>query len=174
MCESGAQDSGESDVDCGGGRCDSCADGRACEYARDCQSGVCSGGVCGTPRCDDHRMNGAESDVDCGGKCGPCALGQDCKTSQDCAVGLCNEFAVCALPGCDLPVQAEPGDMRCEAAPQITVLDAALRANGLARDPQTGTLYVAVSSTDARFPQRVVALRPRETAPAWLPHALRT
>ena len=35
--------------------------------ASDCQSGVCTGGICQAPTCNDGVRNGSETDVDCGG-----------------------------------------------------------------------------------------------------------
>jgi len=46
-CADGVKDGAETDVDCGGGACPSCADGRACAAKSDCQSLACSAGVCG-------------------------------------------------------------------------------------------------------------------------------
>jgi plastocyanin len=36
----------ETDVDCGGGTCSTCADGKICVADADCMSGICSGGTC--------------------------------------------------------------------------------------------------------------------------------
>jgi hypothetical protein len=45
-CGDGIKNGDESDVDCGGS-CNACADGEGCGSGEDCQSGECSGGVCG-------------------------------------------------------------------------------------------------------------------------------
>jgi hypothetical protein len=46
-CSDGLRNGSEPDVDCGGGSCGVCAQGRTCAAAIDCVSGVCSGGTCG-------------------------------------------------------------------------------------------------------------------------------
>jgi hypothetical protein len=56
----------ETDVDCGGGTCSPCFDGKGCGADGDCVSGKCVMGKCKTA-CDDGVRNGDESDVDCGG-----------------------------------------------------------------------------------------------------------
>ena len=47
------QDGDETDIDCGGGTCPTCATGALCVGNVDCQSGVCAGGVCAAPSCTD-------------------------------------------------------------------------------------------------------------------------
>jgi hypothetical protein len=95
-CSDGIQNSTETDVDCGGTNmahiCSPCADGKRCLVGRDCLSGVCTGGICGTPTCTDGVTNGRESGVDCGGQtmCPRCADGQTCTASSDCASGSCD------------------------------------------------------------------------------------
>src|SRR5215217_2902226 len=42
----GKQDGIETDVDCGGGACLRCADGKVCGGASDCVSNRCSGNIC--------------------------------------------------------------------------------------------------------------------------------
>jgi len=49
-----------------------CAAGLGCVTSTDCQSGVCTNGICQAPSCDDAVQNGAETDVDCGGDCRSC------------------------------------------------------------------------------------------------------
>ena len=46
-CSNAVRDGAESDVDCGGGACPKCADGKACVAASDCAAGACSAGKCG-------------------------------------------------------------------------------------------------------------------------------
>jgi hypothetical protein len=89
----------ESGKDCGGS-CSPCAAGLGCAAPADCQSGVCSGGVCKAPSCGDGVKNGLESDKDCGGAaCSPCTSGLACGTSSDCVGGLC-AGGHCTEPGC--------------------------------------------------------------------------
>ncbi len=45
-CSNGVRDGDETDIDCGGGACPACANGRACVASRDCVSLVCTGGTC--------------------------------------------------------------------------------------------------------------------------------
>jgi hypothetical protein len=45
-CMDGMQDGSETDTDCGGGTCVSCAVGKKCLVATDCVTGDCKGGVC--------------------------------------------------------------------------------------------------------------------------------
>src|SRR5262245_41691896 len=73
-CGDGVKDDAETDVDCGGGACPTCADGLMCLTDADCTSGVCdANGVCAMPAdsCADGVMDGDETDVDCGGSCAP-------------------------------------------------------------------------------------------------------
>jgi hypothetical protein len=46
-CFDGIQNGTETDTDCGGGTCPTCAPGRKCLVGTDCVSGVCNAGVCG-------------------------------------------------------------------------------------------------------------------------------
>ncbi len=45
-CTNGTQNSPESDVDCGGGRCPKCGFNDKCDSGDDCESGVCPSDVC--------------------------------------------------------------------------------------------------------------------------------
>ncbi|MBI2375634.1 MAG: thrombospondin type 3 repeat-containing protein [Deltaproteobacteria bacterium] len=80
----------ETDVDCGGGACQPCADGKRCNIGRwDCWSRSCSGGSCRAPTCTDGILNGAERNADCGGTCPKCGIGAICASNGDCSSGLC-------------------------------------------------------------------------------------
>ena len=46
QCADHRQDGSETDVDCGGPVCATCASGKKCNSGLDCQSGLCSAGVC--------------------------------------------------------------------------------------------------------------------------------
>ncbi|HEY5373165.1 MAG TPA: hypothetical protein VIK01_05735 [Polyangiaceae bacterium] len=77
FCVDGKLDSGEADVDRGGGQCVS----NECDAVRH---------VCGGVACHDKVEDGDESDVDCGGtECGGCLLGQKCNSPFDCGAGTC-------------------------------------------------------------------------------------
>jgi hypothetical protein len=76
-----------------------CANLSHCASNAGCQSGVCQGGFCATPICNDGVQNGAETAVDCGGSCSPCAVGQTCNLGADCQSGVC-QGGVCAAPTC--------------------------------------------------------------------------
>jgi hypothetical protein len=91
-CLDHKEDSSETGIDCGGGRCPGCSLGQNCQYDGDCASNACDGidRTCVSAQCSDHHQDGNETDVDCGGNdCAGCALGNKCKTSSDCASGIC-------------------------------------------------------------------------------------
>jgi hypothetical protein len=87
----------ETDVDCGGPNCNPCGNGKGCSSPSDCVSGVCKGGSCSIPKCDDGVENGGESDVDCGGatNCMRCPDGDKCGDSSDC-VTACDPTNHCS------------------------------------------------------------------------------
>jgi len=91
-CTDGVKNGAETDVDCGGGTCPACANGKTCLAGTDCASGVCTNGVCVAPAatCTDGIKNHGETDVDCGGpNCPGCADGKTCAAGTDCASGRC-------------------------------------------------------------------------------------
>lgn len=51
------------------------------------------------PRCDDNRLNGNESDVDCGGSCSRCGVDRRCNSNSDCVSGSCRS-GTCRAPSC--------------------------------------------------------------------------
>ena len=88
-CDNGAQDEGETDVDCGGS-CKPCDPGQVCEVPADCASKVCPDGTCSEPTCDDGVINGTETGRDCGGGlCDGCGTGSPCNSATDCRSGVC-------------------------------------------------------------------------------------
>ncbi len=101
-CANQQLDADETAVDCGGS-CGPCVEGMACRVDSDCLSQACvtgaRGSVCAPARCDDGRLNGAESDVDCGGQCVACSDGKACRGSVDCVSGVCTSGR-CAAPLC--------------------------------------------------------------------------
>ncbi len=100
-CKDGFQDTGETDIDCGGPCVVGCAAGKGCKLNTDCASGFCDeiSFTCAT-QCTDERQDGtgvdAESDKDCGGQlCPGCASGKGCGSDGDCASGLHCDSNVC-------------------------------------------------------------------------------
>lgn len=91
LCIDGIKNGTETDSDCGGVSCTACDTNRRCLTARDCQSGVCTGGACAAPACNDRVRNGSESDTDCGGSCAGCAAGSQCQAPGDCLSRACVE-----------------------------------------------------------------------------------
>src|SRR5205807_2171667 len=85
-CSDGKKDGDETDVDCGGARCPKCADGKVCNMATDCASGICANTACRPrPTCGDNVKNQDETDVDCGGlMCAKCPDGKACGANADC------------------------------------------------------------------------------------------
>lgn len=82
-CQDQVQNGHETDVDCGGACPDKCGDGKKCNNGADCQSGVCTDGICRTPTCNDGVKNGQESDIDCGGlTCDKCLNKQNCNSTS--------------------------------------------------------------------------------------------
>ena len=97
-CTDGIKNENESDIDCGG-ECSTCADGKACVSAANCQSGVCSGSRCQAASCTDGVKNGAEVAVDCGGGCGLCDTGKSCTDAAQCKSGVCQSGS-CQAASC--------------------------------------------------------------------------
>lgn len=89
LCRDRVRDGDETDVDCGGS-CQSCAAGKQCSRAEDCQSSACDAGTCRAASCSDGVRDGYESDIDCGGSCGACAAGGACAADWDCTSNNCN------------------------------------------------------------------------------------
>ena len=113
-CSNGIKDGIETDIDCGGTMCGSCAEGQKCAADTDCNTGfcdpdkkvcaiktcetnedcggdaTCKDGACvPAPTCSDNIKNQDESDVDCGGSCDKCENGKTCASDKDCATGEC-------------------------------------------------------------------------------------
>ena len=101
-CSNLVKDLQESDVDCGGGACPKCINGKTCNSNTDCASNVCVGGVCVASLCESTVKDGDETDVDCGGAtcAARCANGKACLINSDCASFNCDSN-VC-LPGTEL------------------------------------------------------------------------
>lgn len=88
-CTDRVKNGNETDVDCGGGTCPTCAAGLKCSMTSDCETAGCDNGTCRLPTCSDGKRDGFESDVDCGASCGTCTTGKKCANGDDCASGHC-------------------------------------------------------------------------------------
>jgi hypothetical protein len=98
-CSDAARNGTETGIDCGGGQCAACGVGQGCAAPSDCQSGICTAGVCQTPSCTDGLQTGNETDVDCGGGCPACDDGYHCAVANDCTSGVC-DGGICKAPTC--------------------------------------------------------------------------
>jgi hypothetical protein len=78
--------------------------GQPCTTDYDCVSSACDSVslTCVASECTDHRLDGAETDVDCGGfACPVCATGQHCKVDTDCSTFACDALThVCITNQC--------------------------------------------------------------------------
>ncbi|MGZ3405619.1 MAG: hypothetical protein ACXVAN_04180, partial [Polyangia bacterium] len=112
-CDDGSKDANETDVDCGGGACVACADGKACKSGMDCMSNICNATshTCAGTLCADGVKDGQESDVDCGGAmCPHCLGGKSCDGNSDCLSGQCSTVThTCAASACENGVK-DPGE----------------------------------------------------------------
>jgi hypothetical protein len=57
-CQDGKKNQDETDIDCGGSYCGSCADWKACKTDKDCQSKACVGNICRVCRAGSHGCLG--------------------------------------------------------------------------------------------------------------------
>lgn len=118
QCADQRVDGAETDVDCGGGTCASCAVGQKCLVDPDCSSNACDGVTltCVSSQCFDHRRDGVETDVDCGGGvCPICATGSKCTIDSDCATNACDATSLtCVSNQCaDHRVDGTETDVDC-------------------------------------------------------------
>jgi hypothetical protein len=114
-CDNAVKDGFETDTDCGGPYCSTCADGKMCTIDSDCQSQVCDAAACQVPTCTDGAKNGTETDVDCGGggACPVCGAGLGCAHDADCQSGVCRN-GQCQTPTCvDGVLNESEGDVDC-------------------------------------------------------------
>ncbi len=111
-CTDGKIDGGETDLDCGGVKCDGCTNGKSCLVGADCKSGYCkgaggsgSGGAGGGPPTKG-ACGACTGDGDCAGlpgsycNQGTCTpkkkLGVTCADKSQCASGYCTDGVCCA------------------------------------------------------------------------------
>jgi hypothetical protein len=64
----------ETDIDCGGMKCEPCDLNKKCIFDFDCKSGFChpTDNICAEPTCNDGFKNQGEEGIDCGGPCPLC------------------------------------------------------------------------------------------------------
>lgn len=91
-CSDGKKDGAETDVDCGGGACASCAIGKECDEGADCATGLCKSSRCWSATCSNGARDGTETDVDCGGGSCPDCPAKACWKDSDCTSGECSGF----------------------------------------------------------------------------------
>jgi hypothetical protein len=109
-CGDGIKDAAETDVDCGGGTCVSCANKKHCLTGSDCASGTCASGTCVAANCSSNEANNnIGTDADCSGPtcprcggpdCAPCTGGHKCTTSSDCTSNICGSNGLCDPGDC--------------------------------------------------------------------------
>jgi hypothetical protein len=118
----------ETDIDCGGS-CPGCGPHGFCASDSDCSATalgcyVPSGGCfcqylsheCVGDHCEDFRLDGDETGVDCGGSlCIPCVDGTACKVDRDCISKACDAVAlVCIADQClDHQLDGMESDVDC-------------------------------------------------------------
>jgi len=113
-CTDLAKNAQETDIDCGGGTCGACVDGKSCAIPGDCLSNVCMSNMCVPSACNDTVKNGSETDIDCGGPaCLKCADTKSCSQGTDCQSAICNGNK-CAVPTCmDVTKNGKETDVDC-------------------------------------------------------------
>ncbi|HYQ46509.1 MAG TPA: hypothetical protein VER11_31285 [Polyangiaceae bacterium] len=111
-CENGAKDGLETDVDCGGTKCDVCPPRNHCKVNKDCDTGYCKNLVCTAPTCSDKVKNQDETAVDCGGSCPACDTGKMCSVSTDCTGEYC-KGGVCTDHCISEAQEADETDVDC-------------------------------------------------------------
>jgi cysteine-rich repeat protein len=94
-CEDGAQNGGETDVDCGGIDCKPCLPDEHCLTNTDCFSKVCKGRTCLAPACGDGVKNGRTEQCDDGNA----TNGDGCDVN--CTFSACGNGAIGGEEECD-------------------------------------------------------------------------
>ncbi len=99
----------ETDADCGGGTCPTCAAGDACDRGADCASGVCTGMICQPVRCGDGVMQAGEMCDDgndtngdgCDDGAGDACRATGCGNGVVTAPEVCDDGNAANADGCD-------------------------------------------------------------------------
>jgi len=145
-CTDGKKNGSETDVDCGGPECGTCAAAKGCSGAPDCESGVCTNQACQVAACTDGVRNSDELDVDCAGHCGArsCSAGQTCSAPADCESNVCTSNACVAAKRVFVSSTIYSGGQIGNAAGGDTKCQSLAQAAGL-----TGTYKAWLSTTAA-------------------------
>jgi hypothetical protein len=163
-CGDGARNGDETDEDCGGSCAAKCADAKRCLADADCLSRRCdtqATRTCLAPACNDGRLNGGESAMDCGGTtaCPRCLPGLDCLVNEDCASGVCDPQKKCAAPSCnprDFVVNGLETDLDCggaePACPRCELGKRCLRDTDCVTNHCSGNVCAALRCNDATNP----------------------
>ncbi len=121
-CADNKRNQDETDNDCGGS-CWPCTSGQKCKSTADCDSQVCSDGLCSQASCIDGVRNQDETDTDCGSlltECPGCAAGKTCTRDENCDSGVC-ESGKCALANCnDSRKNGDEGGVDCGGSCPLT------------------------------------------------------
>ncbi len=96
-CANMIEDGCETDVDCGGRSCSACANFQQCLVGTDCQSGMCSNGICAECLAPD-TCPGNETECQfrtctglaCGTGCNPFGTVTSGQVAGDCQLNVCN------------------------------------------------------------------------------------
>ncbi len=123
-CIDGLQTAPETDVDCGGGSCPTCDNGKHCGIAADCKSARCAAGTCAPCAA---AADCAAGQACAAGVCGRCTVGAQCRQNEVCradgtcgaclATSECTGTDVCAAGTCR-PCQS---NLECPRATQVCV-----------------------------------------------------
>jgi hypothetical protein len=127
--------------------------GQPCTTDYDCLSSACDSLslTCVVSQCNDNRVDGAETDVDCGGPvCPVCATGKVCKVDGDCSTSACDAYAhVCITNAClDHTKDSTETDVDCGGScPACALGKGCLQMSDCASDVCDALMHVCISST---------------------------
>ena len=127
----------------GTGECVGCVDDTNCTDPQVCAAAT---STCVDPACDDMKLDGSETDVDCGGSCSPALACDDlkkCVIDADCKSFVCaddgNGQLVCQIPACDDTVaNGTETDVDCGGSCAPAKLCADLLGCAVAGDCESG------------------------------------
>ena len=114
-CSDSKRNDNETDIDCGGS-CWPCNADQKCKAPTDCESQVCTAGLCALASCTDNVKNQDEPDTDCGSQlteCPGCLAGKTCVKDANCASSVC-DAGKCAQATCsDSRKNGDEGGVDC-------------------------------------------------------------